>query len=140
MKPSKSILLTLLLPLILYACASFEPPYVSKGYEEVTETGVAIIKGTGFIDMIMHKDVKSKSYVEIYNAAYQPMHTEFRLAPGNYCVFYSSYIRGKNPIGMGCFDLISGHKYRVDVYIKSDHNSRIWFEDMTSGQIISDVG
>lgn len=129
------------MPLFLSACASFEPPYVTKGYEEAAEIDVAIIKGSGFIDIVKHKDMETGTYADIFNHACKPMPAEFRLAPGNYCVFYSSYsyITG-SPMGMGCFDLKAGHKYRVDTYIKTHHYSRIWFEDMTTDEIISDVG
>lgn len=142
MRIGKSIFLVISMVFILSACASFEPPYAAKGYEEAPDTDVAIIVGSRHIDIVKQRDERTGTYVDIYHAAYQAMHSEFRLLPGSYCIFYSSSHTYITPgaIGMGCFDLEAGHQYRVDTYRKTRHYSRIWFEDMTTGAIISDVG
>ena len=149
MRTGKSIFLIFISLHILPACIASNPAYVATGYENSEDTEVAVIAGSGFIHIVKAKDETTGAYVDIYrvsegahDATKGPFFpSEFRLAPGNYCVFYASYsyITG-SPIGMGCFDLKAGHKYRVEPYVKTHDYSQIWFKDMTTGEIISDLG
>lgn len=156
----KKLLISLssLIVLLLSGCATRTATFSNIKDVHVQERNVVIIKDDyfhyiGVINKITFLNKSTGKFEEIFSKAhpysgYVPQKIKFVLQPGTYNIFYSrkSY-KGPWAVGSGQVKLKAGHEYRVNhgdcsLYyaykrICRLYTDTIWFEDLTTGDVLS---
>jgi len=150
--------LSVLLVLLFSGCAKRITSLSNIKNVPVQERNVAIIKDDyfhyrGVINKISFLNKSTGKFEEIYSKAhpkpgYIPQNMKFMLQPGTYNISYSrKKYKGFWSKGSGQVELKAGHEYRVNhascslyATYKRFCTSRlnaIWFEDLTTGDVLS---
>lgn len=157
-KYRKASILFLSIILMLTGCATRTVSFSNMKNVSVQERNAAIIKDdyfhyVGVINKISFLNRSTGKFEEIFSKAhpkpgYIPQKIKFVLQPGTYNISYSKKTyKGLWAYGSGHVELKSGHEYRVNhascslyaTYKRfcTSKLDAIWFEDLTTGEVLS---